>query len=156
MRLPAKLLGGGASLALLFSLFVGPATASTRTIPHGPGVAFLSKVSGKVAVRRADGKVVAGTVNAPLVTGDYLSTGSGARAEVQFDNGHILRVAPNSQLRIREFTQKADVVQLASGRASISVLHKTVDPIEIETTSVAVLPTDPGYYDVGYNGLGQT
>jgi len=67
----------------------------------GPGVARLSLVDGDVTVRRGDsGELIAGERNAPLVALDHVITGADGRAEIQFDWSNVIRLAPESELRL--------------------------------------------------------
>src|SRR5215469_1423148 len=67
---------------------------------YNNGVADVSFANGNVAIVRGDsGAQVAAAVNAPVVAGDYLSTGPGSSAEVQFDGVTMLRLASDSQVR---------------------------------------------------------
>src|SRR5579864_1135293 len=57
------------------------------------GVARISLVNGDVSVRRGDsGELTAAAMNGPMVVNDSLATGPGARAEIQFDWGNMIRL----------------------------------------------------------------
>src|SRR5437879_896551 len=57
------------------------------------GVARVSMIHGDVSTQRGDsGDWSAATLNAPVVSGDKISTGDNARAEMQLDYANILRV----------------------------------------------------------------
>ena len=61
-----------------------------------PGVARLSYIHGDVSQQRGDnGEWVAATLNTPVEPGDRVTTGEGARAEVQLDYADILRMSNN-------------------------------------------------------------
>src|SRR5215472_5803228 len=63
------------------------------------GVARISLINGEVSVKRGDaGEWVAGVINAPLLTGDRISTGPNSRAEVQFDSANLMRLGGNAVL----------------------------------------------------------
>ena len=49
---------------------------------------------------------MAAAINAPLVVGDRLYTGPGSRAELQFDYANMIRLAPESEVRIAELEFK--------------------------------------------------
>jgi hypothetical protein len=67
------------------------------------GVARISLINGDVSVRRGDsGDWVAGVINAPLLTNDYVATGPNSRAEVQFDASNLLRLGANAELRLTQ------------------------------------------------------
>ena len=61
------------------------------------GVARISITGGEVSVRRGDsGDWVAAVVNAPLMVEDRVSTGTGSRAEVQFDSANLVRIGAHA------------------------------------------------------------
>ncbi len=69
----------------------------------GPmGAARLSSVEGQVRLMQ-DGQVIADSapVNAPLFAGARIETGDDGKAEVQFDDGSVARISPNSALTIQ-------------------------------------------------------
>src|SRR5690348_17200837 len=82
------------------------------------GVARLSVMNGDVSVRRGDsGDYVAAAINAPLVVGDRVLTGSNSRAEVQFDWANMIRLGPDSEVRMGELEYRRYLAQLARGNA---------------------------------------
>ena len=84
-----------------------------------PGVARISVVEGNVTLQHGDnGGPEAGIVNAPVSAGDYLSTTSGARAEVQLDNATFVRVASDAQMRFSKLDSTGRILQLAAGTAT--------------------------------------
>ena len=67
-----------------------PSRRRTRTAPASLGSASLA---GSAVVQRGDSnKQVAAAVNAPLLPGDYISTGATSRAELQFDGYTAVRL----------------------------------------------------------------
>src|SRR5664280_1306131 len=67
------------------------------------GVARISLMNGDVSVRRGDsGEWVAGVINAPLMSGDQITTGPNSRAEVEFDAGNVLRIGGNAEVRLTQ------------------------------------------------------
>src|ERR1019366_8635210 len=65
------------------------------------GVGRVSVLHGDVSTQRGDsGTSSAAVLNQPVLTGDKVSTGAGARAEVQLDYANILRLGPNAQANI--------------------------------------------------------
>lgn len=94
-------------LGLVFALvtvFVGSWVArADDDAGAGPmGAARLSSVEGQVRLTQ-DGQVIAETapVNAPLFTGTRIETGDDGKAEVQFDDGSVARISPNSALTLQ-------------------------------------------------------
>lgn len=69
----------------------------------GPmGAARLSSTEGQVRLL-ADGQVIAESApaNAPLFAGTRIETGDDGKAEIQFDDGSIARLSPNSTLTVQ-------------------------------------------------------
>ena len=65
------------------------------------GVGRVSLIHGDVSTQRGDsGDWSAAQLNAPLMTGDKVSTGDKARAEVQLDYANILRISEHTQANI--------------------------------------------------------
>ncbi len=115
----------------------------------GRGVARLSLLQGDVSVRRGDsGEWVAAAPNAPLVVEDRVLTGVNSQAEVQFDYANIVRLAPNSELRLGELEYRRYGLQVAAGTVMFNVLRNSEADVEVSTPSVAVRPTKRGMYRI--------
>lgn len=113
------------------------------------GVARISLLNGDVSVRRGDsGDFVAGAVNAPLQVQDSIQTGQASRAEVQFDSANRLRLGESVEVRMAELVANRHQVQLARGTTTVSVLRDSTAQIEVDTPSVAVLPSRNGDYRI--------
>jgi uncharacterized protein DUF6600 len=96
---------------------------------------------GDVSTQRGDsGTWSAAVLNQPVVNGDKVSTGAGARAEVQLDYSNILRLGPNAQATIANFTNKYVQIQLGQGLANYSIFGEGETEPEIDTPNVAVHP----------------
>jgi len=122
-----------------------------------PGVARLSFLRGEVSQQRGDnGEASAATLNSPLVAGDEISTGPASRAELQLDYADVLRLDENAQARIPTLGQNQIQVQLAQGLASYSVLPGFQSDVEIDTSNVAIRPTEPGNYRIQVDPSGNT
>ncbi len=152
LRILTKLLGtGGAAVSCLLMLGA-PASAQSE-----PGVVYVSTLQGDPTVMRGDSnEVVAAGINAPMMVGDYLSTDSGSRAEVQIDWGHVVRIAPGSQIRFEQLSPYGNTVQLASGSVGVGVLHNTTDYTVVQTPSVTVEPDSVGFTRVYVNADNST
>jgi len=113
------------------------------------GVARISIIGGDVTVQRGDsGESTAAAVNAPLMTGDIISTAPGARVEIQFDSANMVRLASDSQVRLSELTSKRVQLQVGRGTVVFSVIRNSQVQVEISTPSVSVRPTQPGAYRI--------
>src|SRR5258708_22978225 len=104
----------------------------TEAQPGGPegeepaktdqGVARVSLMHGDVSTQRGDsGDWSAAVLNQPVMTGDKVSTGDGARTELQLDFANILRLGPNSKVNFANLTQKDIQIQLSQGIADFVV-----------------------------------
>jgi hypothetical protein len=139
--------------ATLLAFAAGPVRADSGD----PGVAFISTLNGDVTVQRGDsGDTVSAGVNAPLLVGDSVWTGDDARAEIQFDYGHVVRVGPDAQIRFAALGRSDDTVQLAAGTVGVGVLHATDEFTQVETPSVTVRPRSTGFYRVTVDENGTT
>ena len=113
------------------------------------GVARISVINGDVTIERGDsGEQTAAAVNAPLVAGDMVSTAPGARVEIQFDAANMMRLAPDSEVRISELTAKRYQVQVARGTAILSVVRDSHAQVEVSTPSISVRPVQRGAYRI--------
>ena len=86
------------------------------------GVARISVLAGDVSIQRGDsGEQSAAAVNAPLVTGDVVTTAPGAHAEIQFDSANMVRLASDSEVRLSEVARGRYQLQVARGTVMFSV-----------------------------------
>src|SRR5579872_6309991 len=123
----------------------------TEAQPGGPsgeapartdqGVARVSLIHGNVSTQRGDsGDWSAAALNQPVMGGDKISTGEGARTELQLDFANVLRLGSNSKANIANLTQKNIQIQLSEGLASYSVSKDSEAEPEIDTPNVSVHP----------------
>jgi hypothetical protein len=69
---------------------------------HGTApAALLLSCTGDVAVHRSDGTMVSGSYGLQLNAGDEVRTGTGAAAEVHFENGTWIKLGPGSSLEVK-------------------------------------------------------
>jgi hypothetical protein len=123
----------------------------------GRGVARASLINGDVSVRRGDsGDWVAAAVNAPLVVGDQLLTGSESRAELQFDWANVLRLSSDAEIHLADLESNRYMVQLARGTVTFSVLRDNDAQVEIDTPSVSERPPRMGDYRIYVDDNGET
>jgi hypothetical protein len=156
-----KIVASGLAAALFagtLGAFLVPALADDTTAVSGSaGAARISLVRGDVAVERSDTHDnVAAAVNAPVLNGDALTTGSQASAEVQFDGRSILRADENSQVRFANLNPDATVVQVAEGTIAVDLLDGSTLRPDIDTPSISVRPDGVGRYRVTVDGNGET
>jgi len=151
----------GALLATAIALTAGLTDATRATAqPYNdgnPGVADVSVANGNVVIVRGDsGAQVAASVNALLVPGDYIATGYGSDAEVQFDGISMLRVAGNTQVRMVNLNPNAREVQLAIGTVDLAELQGADGSPQVDTPSLTLRPNQTGDYRVTVLGNQET
>ncbi|BDC51720.1 hypothetical protein F183_A40350 [Bryobacterales bacterium F-183] len=123
----------------------------------GRGVARISLTNGEVNFKRGDtNDVVAAQINAPLMAGDSLLTGPGARAEIQFDSANALRMSSATEVRMSELEWQRYMVQLAGGTMTFRTLRNSDAQIEINTPAVAIRPMKKGEYRISVYEDGTT
>src|SRR3989442_11447036 len=90
-RLTIKRIGVVLTASFLFFVIGLAFPLAAQAEEPTSGVARVSLINGDVSTMRGDsGEWVASTVNAPLVTGDKVSTGARSRAEIELDYANIL------------------------------------------------------------------
>lgn len=145
-----------AAAVLIPFVFVHPALADGDA-GDGTGVARLSFISGSVAVQRGDAtSPTTAVVNAPVLGGDYVTTGDGARAEVELDGASLVRLGQNVQMRFTHLDNDQRAIQLAEGTIDLRLLRGTDGRSDIDTPSVTVRPRAGGDYRVTVTPDGQT
>lgn len=121
------------------------------------GVARISLMDGQVSVKRGDaGEWVAGVINAPLMTGDRISTAPNSRAEVEFDSSNILRIGGNAEVNLATLESGRYQVEVAHGTVTYSVLRASSANVELDTPSVSVRPSGQGAYRIFVNDGGNS
>jgi hypothetical protein len=121
------------------------------------GAARLSYVQGPVAVQRGDVNTPNDAViNAPVLGADYVTTGEGARAEVQFDAASMVRLGSNVQMRFTRLDPDRRTMQLAEGTIEVRMLRRYDGDAEVDTPSIGVRPRDAGSYRITVTHDGET
>ena len=154
-----------ATLAASYAGIAAPARAQddqtqqpppyAQTAP--PSVARLSDVEGSVALKHGDsGDQATAVANAPVVAGDYITTGPDGRAEVQLDANTLIRAGANAQLRFTQLDGASDVAQVAEGSVELRVFGAGQDNVQVQTPSVDVQPQQPGAYLITVTSDGNT
>ena len=137
-------------VALVGVILTGALLIPPKKVPaeNGPGVARVSVVEGSAVVQRGDGHTQANAVrNAPMLPGDYISTGKTSRAELQFDGYTAVRLRGDLQARITSNDQDNRKMQLAVGTVEIARVHDS-QLIEIDTPSVTIRAHQAGDYRI--------
>ncbi len=121
------------------------------------GVARISVIQGEVNLRRGDsGDMVAAAINAPLIADDHVQTAEGSKAEVQFDYGNMVRLAPDTDLGFADVRYHHYQMQLGAGTITYRVLRDANSEAEIDTPSVAIRPQGGGEYRISVHEDGTT
>ncbi len=134
----------------------GPENPDPADLQHG--VARLSIVQGDVNIQRGDnGQLTAALANAPVMTHDQVQTSAGSRAELQFDEGTILRLGPDTALTVADLEFQRAQVQLGLGTLIFRVLPNAQTQLEIDTPSVGIRAVTQGEYRISVfdNGTSQ-
>jgi hypothetical protein len=121
-------------------------------------VARISFMEGEVSVRRGDDATewVAGVINAPLLSGDRISTAPNSRAEVQLDAANVLRIGGNAEIHLAQLEYGRYQLELAHGTVTFSVVRASGANVELDTPSVSVRPSKVGVYRISVNDGGET
>ena len=124
-----------AAMVMGLALFLAPTAglAQETTGPQAPTqpnpdvrAARLSFVEGKVQITQGN-QILASSapVNTPLFEGTVISTKDNGQAEIQFDDGTIARISPNSSLEIPVLRQRDGLanteVEVQSGLAYLEL-----------------------------------
>jgi len=118
----------------------GPSGEAPATTDQG--VARISLIHGDISTQRGDsGDWSAAALNQPLMTGDKISTGGDARAEVQLDFANTIRFAANTKANIANLTKKNIQIQLGEGLATYTVSKDSEAEPEIDTPNVSIHPS---------------
>jgi hypothetical protein len=145
-------------VALVGMTLAGTLPASAEQAPdgNGPGVARVSVVQGSAVIQRGDSNTQAtAVINAPLLPGDYVSTGGTSRIELQFGGETAVRLGGNVQARITDNDPNNRALQLADGTVEIGIVHGD-QPFQVDTPSVSVRARDEGDYRITINRDGSS
>jgi hypothetical protein len=135
---------------LLFSFAALPVHAQSA------GSAHVSAVDGNVDFQHGDdGTPEAAAIDTALAQGDYVTTHN-SRAEIQFDENVMLRLAPNTQVRLDNLDTEGRALTLGQGTIELRVVHEGVSYPTIDTPSVSVDPSSAGAYRVSVLADGST
>jgi hypothetical protein len=165
-------------LSLLFTLLAATpnvfAATTTTTTTAAPAAAFdeeiddadydetarvvrISLIGGDVSLRRADSKEwEKAALNLPLVEGDRLATGAGARVEIQIDARNFLRLGEYATLDIVTLREEGVALSVPEGTATLRLARFDNDReyFEIDAPRTTLAAEQKGSYrlDVTQNG----
>ncbi len=156
------------SLILLFSVALTPVTILSQTIDSTSQdsddseddlgvtqVARLSFIDGDVSFLRAGVSEWADAAeNLPLLAGDQIYTGAGARAEIQLERGNYIRLSEKTALTISELSDTTAQFEITEGIAIIRIerFSSIFKRFEVDTPNSALILEQDGLYRVNVQG----
>src|ERR1700682_2539748 len=151
-----------ATVAVLVAAFlVVSASAESKA-----RIVRLSEVQGTVQIDRATGEVFdKAFINLPVIEGAKLKTGKDGRAEVEFEDGSALRLAPDSEVHFTRLAlgddgQRLSAVQLVSGSVYAN-LHpkksgnKTGGQFQLNFGHESITVPEAAHFRVELDGAGK-
>lgn len=119
----------------------------------------LSYVEGNVQIDRNTGKYDKAFVNLPITEGTKLRTPSDGRAEVEFEDGSTLRLAPGalvkfSQLSLQDSGAKLSTVELVDGTAYVNFAGGKNDPLTLEFAHEKIALSHAAHLRIGIGDKG--
>jgi FecR protein len=135
--------------ALVCVLVALPAAANSRA-----RIVRLSDVQGGVQIDKNAGLGFENAfLNLPITQGTQLRTRANGRAEIEFEDGSTLRVAPNttvlfSTLGLSDAGQRFSAVNLLEGRTYVNWLGKSGDKFTLRFSQETVDLTQPAHFRV--------
>ena len=91
-----------------------------------------------------------------MLGADYVTTGDGARAEIQFDASSSVRLGADVQMRFTHLDAADRELQLAAGTIDLRLLRGTDGRSQIDTPSISIRPRATGSYRVSVDASGRT
>jgi hypothetical protein len=163
-----------AVLSLLFTFLAATPNLFAATTAHTTAAPFdeelddtgyeetarvvrVSMLSGDVSLRRAGSKEWEKvTLNLPLVEGDRLATGAGARVEIQIDARNFVRLGEYATLDIKTLREEGVALSLPEGTATLRLarFNGEREYFEIDAPRTTLAAEQKGSYrlDVSPNG----
>ena len=115
----------------------------------------VSYVTGDVGYQRSsDEDWFAAGINMPLEPGDHLYTGANGRAEIEFEEGSVLRVAANTDIEILALDDDLVQIRMTNGLATLTATKG--GDFEIATPAAAFNTDKDGVYRFEVSEDGRT
>src|SRR5215470_3235482 len=143
--------------AMLAALFVSTAFAGSKA-----RIVRLSDVQGKVLMDRAAGHgFERAFLNMPVIEGSKLRTGSDGRAEVEFEDGSVVRLIPDSEidftaLSLGDDGQKLSTAKLVDGTAYVNIRSGKNDRLTLNFGRESVMLTDSAHLRISLSDVDAT
>jgi FecR protein len=118
---------GRTGIFLIVCLAVAGLLATSASADSKIRIVRLSEVQGSVQINHAGGEALGRAfINLPVVEGTRVKTGVDGRAEVEFEDGSTLRLAPGTELRFTHLSlandgSKLNTAQLIAGTVYANV-----------------------------------
>ncbi len=140
---------------LLQAFLLAAVFASAATKEEYNRLARLSYIEGNVGYQHAaDVDWSAASVNMPLEPGDRIYTGQDGRAEIEFEDGSIYRIARNTDVEILSLREERIQLRILVGLSTLIVGSDT--DFEINTPAAAFTALRKGTYRFGVNDNGDS
>jgi len=157
VRQPVSLLIAALAAGLAFGATAAASADGDAAASSGVGVARISALEGTVTIQRGDSATAtAAVINAPVLGSDYVTTASGALAEIQFDGATAVRLGSGVQLRFTHLDTTDRQLQLADGTIVLRQLRGADAHAQIDTPSISVRPHAAGSYRISVDTAGAT
>jgi hypothetical protein len=144
-------------LALLMGALLSTASAESKA-----RIVRLSEVQGGVKMDRGGGQgFEKAFLNMPVIEGSKLKTGSEGRAEVEFEDGSVLRLVPDSDVNFTALSlgddgQKVNAFELVDGTVYVNVHPKKGDRFTLNFGHESVTLTEAAHFRVNLGDIDAT
>ncbi|MBN2241980.1 MAG: FecR domain-containing protein [Acidobacteria bacterium] len=118
-------------------------------------IARISYMEGPVSFQNdLDVDWTAASINLPLQPGDRIYTGPGGRAEIQFDEGSVYRLAQGTDIQFLSLSEDLIQIRIMTGLSSLTVSSGTT--FELDTPAAAFVVLRRGLYRFDTRDNGDT
>src|SRR5258708_2539050 len=134
-------------IAVLALLVAAPLSRAQEAVSH----ARIVRVSHTEGTAQLNGQPV--TMNSPLTEGAVLVTGTDGLAEVQFEDGSVIRLASETQITFAQLARLSSGeaitrVDLDQGEAEFHVMGRGTNQVAVEAGGKNILFKQPGRYRI--------
>jgi len=118
----------------------------------------LSDIEGNVQIDRSTGQGFEKAImNMPITEGVRLQTGPSGRAEVEFENGSVVRLADNSSaqftgLLLRSDGQRVSEVRVDQGTVYVDYKHKGGGEFRLDAANESIMLTGDVHFRLQFDG----
>jgi len=137
---------------LVWAVLTGVLLVTGASAESKARIVRLSEVQGDVQMDRdTGGGFEKAFLNLPVIEGAKLKTGDDGRAEVEFEDGSVLRIVPNSELDFTRLAlgddgQKLSTVELVQGTAYANISPKKGDQFTLNFGRESVTLTESTHF----------